>query len=123
MPTRCSRPRLPPRGSGSSPDHDYLHFEAGDDNIVVVQGKNIKLDQETNSTASLRITNCQIKILENAAENHLVVHDRIHEHCQAVFGENLVLRIHMHENNDGRLIMININNVLSDFAYIKHPLN
>ena len=60
---------------------------------VVVQGKNIKLDQETNSTASLKVTNCQIKIFENAAENHLVVHDRIHKHCHAVFGQNLVLRV------------------------------
>ena len=91
---------------------------------VVVQGKNIKLDQETNSMASLKVTDCQIKIFENAAENHLVVHDRIHKHCHAVFGQNLVLRVHIcwYENNDGRLIMININNVLLDFAYIKHPL-
>ena len=55
LPTRCSRRRSPPRGSGSSPDHDYLHFDAGDHNDVVVQGKNIKLDQETNSTASLKV--------------------------------------------------------------------
>ena len=56
--------------------------------------------------------------------NYLVIHDCVYKHCHAVFGQNLVLRVHIcwYENNDGWLIMININNVLLDFAFIKHPL-